>query len=135
VKQGRTRLIVAQSLITAILLGVIAVTILSPSDQNRLFGVGVPGPNGPIAQSPPSYEPSEGGTGGGAVGGPGGTSAGTGAAAAGANPAPGTAGTVAGGTTPAAPPGVPSEGGHDGAPGPPGEQYDDTLARLSATVN
>jgi hypothetical protein len=131
VKQGRTRLIVAQSLITAILLGVIAVTILSPTDQNRLFGVDVP--DGAIAQSPPSYEPSGGGEGGTAVGGPGGASAGTGAA--GASPAAGAAGTTAGGTTPAAPPGVAPEGGDEGAPGPPGVQYDDTLARLSATVN
>ena len=134
-KRGRTRLIVAQSLITAVLLGVIAVTILNPTDQDQLFGVNVPGPNGATVQSPPGYEPETGPGGGGgdqagggangAVSGPSGTSAGDGAA-----------GTTAGGTTPTTPTAPPEGGtGGDETPGPPGEQYDDTLARLSATVN
>lgn len=136
-RQKRTRLIVAQSLVTAILLGVIALTILRSDHQNKLFAVGVPGTPGPVVERAPSYE-SAGGTvdrqrqdedtGGNASGEPalGFTGPAAGTAGAGAT-APGNVGPAA--TSPA----DPGEDGDD-SPDPPGQQYDDTLARLSDAV-
>ncbi len=54
VRSARARLIAAQSLVTAILLGVIALTILNPGDGDDLFGVGVPGSPGVNAAPPPA---------------------------------------------------------------------------------
>lgn len=137
VKQGRTRLIVAQSLITAILLGVIALTLLSPDHQNTLFAVGVPEAPGPVMLSPPSYDPGGGTADDGRDADADGADA-DGSATGEAGGVAGTADAVAptpGDTTPAAPspPGTGDE--PDDAPGPPTDQYGDTLARLSDTVD
>lgn len=138
-KPGRSTLIAVQSLITAVLLGVVAVTLLSPDHQAELFGVNVPGP-GPGLQGGPGNQATgpgarpggEAGRGGQAGGGgrAGGTSSGTGAAGTGVpTPVP-TEGALA-----APPAAAPSGGVGDGAPAPPEDEYGDTLARLSAAVD
>jgi hypothetical protein len=138
VKQRRTRLILAQSVITAVLLGVVAMTLLSPEDQNELFGVDVPEQR----IEPPGSERQGGDRGDGDDGGgdqdaaaeddaSGTTDSVTGAGVAGT----GGAGLTAPGASPLAPSdGWPGDDGGDDE-GPPGAQYDDTLARLRAAVD
>jgi hypothetical protein len=131
VKTRRTRLIALQTLLSAILVGVVAVTILMPDRQNALFGVEVPGVNRPVAQGPPSYERGPGrgqGAHGAGHGSRGQASAGGGAGSYTA-PAP-----LPGEQTVPAPLTRPP-GEQPAPPGPPSEQYEDTLARLTDTVN
>ena len=132
----RARFIALQTLLTVVLMGVIVVTLINPKSENTtLFAVDVPGA-GTIASGPPSYEPQSasrhehgGGEPGRAEGGPANGPAEEGAAtsptvaAAGATGAPPLAAPPE--TTTPAPP----------AEGPTGDQYDDTLARLSDAVN
>lgn len=129
-------------MITAVLLGVIAVTLLNPGEDPELFGVDVPGPGESTVQSPPSYEPGvrerddEPQTDDVAASPP--ELALTGPSAPGAA----ALGTEADGAAPtdATPPQpAPSDDGPngdgDGSPGPPGEQYGDTLARLDDALD
>ncbi len=140
-------------MITAVLLGVIAVTLLSPDDDTDLFGVNVVGGNDQIVQSPPSYEPEAGGEGdrgtraaGGATSGPpslaftgpSGPSGGTlGAGSAGGDtaPSPSEGPENDGGGGNEDDEGNGGNGGDEGSPGPPGDQYGDTLARLSDALD
>ena len=154
---GRNKLIAAQSVLTAILLGIVAVTLLAPEDGNDLFGVSVPLQPTPAIESSPSYEAGQDSERNGspasresdqatetpqlAFTGPDEPGAGTlGAGSAGETP------------TPPAPPsdegdeGGSDDPGHGGpdhgdppgdgdSPEPPGEQYGDTLSRLSDAID
>lgn len=128
VNTRRARLIAVQTLITAILMGVIVVTLLSPDNNSELFGVDVPGINAPIVQGPPSYEPA----GGGHAGDNrqhGGALSGSAAEAGSGTVAP----PVGGEEPPSSLGGPPDEAGEP--TGPTGDQYTDTLARLSESLN
>ena len=136
---GRNRLIAAQSLITAVLLGVIAVTLLSPEEQNGLFGVNVPESGDEIVQEAPVSDPPPGDEGdaetgdaprGGAADAPPPLAL-TGPAAPGA----GTLETAADGAAPTAPAPPPGQDGEGGDDSPPGQQYGDTLARLNDALD
>jgi hypothetical protein len=142
-KSSRGRLILAQSVITAALLGVVAVTLLSPNGDVELFGVGLPGGD-PVAENP-THEPGQNGRDGQREA-PGtreqAPAAGDTAAAADGVSPPDLALT---GPNPPAPGGNGAgPGGDDGpgggagngeySPGPPGDQYADTLARLSDAI-
>lgn len=140
----RSRIIALQGAVVGVLLIVVYLTILRPTDDNSVSGVNAPGPTPQIAATPPHARhhqkpPREHGNrphhkppqrhGSAPAGGR--VASATGAAAApGATPsAPG------GGSAPTSPPGgqnttSPSPGGNS----PTDDQYNDTLARLNAAL-
>ncbi len=127
----RARFIAVQAVLTAVLMGVIVVTLINPNGDNALFAVEVPAP---VAPGPPGGEPADEGSQGGrdgasghGQGGPAGGGSGEGVFAP---PPAGVAGTGdAGEAAPVTPPAEPTD------EGPAGEQYGDTLARLSDAVD
>jgi hypothetical protein len=131
----RARFIAVQALLTVVLMGVIVVTLINPNGDSALFAVDVPSATAPVEQGPPSYERADegsqgGGDGGRAERGPAAGETGEGLIAP---PAAGVAGAGdAGETAPVAPPPGPAD---EGPSGPAGEQYGDTVARLSEAVD